>query len=546
MNCEQICKRFDQLYAERKTLDNTLQAIERFVTPYRGEFYRDLGSEHEINWRRRAIYDATAVQAAQNLASSIHSNLTSPSVMWFNLNFANPDLNVNQEARAWLDEVQNRIWATLQESDFNGEIAKTYLDIVTFGTNVLMVENMDEDNWQGLDFTATPMMDTYFELGGREKISRVYFRKRYTRLQLEQRFPDADLDQLAKEEDGDPNRRYEIILCMYERKFEKGEEPDITKPVDPLKRPVGYKWVMRHFDIELEEGGYYEMPATLARWALTSGSKYGHSPSMIALGDILQLNEFTAQISEASAKAIDPAMWTTSRGIVGDLELRAGSLVMVQRADEFGVIPEGSNFMAGEVDRARLQNSINATFGVDRLDLKESPAMTATEVMARLERMLRLFAPVLGGLEATLLNPIIEITYAALGRAGQLPEKPASLSDEANIDIEYTGPMPRAMKSDIANGTEMWLALVHQIAQMKPEVLDLIDYDMLVRGQADMRGVPAKYTTSEDDVEAMRKERAQQQQEAMELQKQMMAGEALQSLGAGAEAVQNTGLESVA
>jgi hypothetical protein len=267
---------------------------------------------------------------------------------------------------------------------------------------------------------------------------------------------------------------------------------------------------------------------------------------MIALGDILQLNEFTAQISEASAKAIDPAMWTTSRGIVGDLELRAGSLVMVQRADEFGVIPEGSNFMAGEVDRARLQNSINATFGVDRLDLKESPAMTATEVMARLERMLRLFAPVLGGLEATLLNPIIEITYAALGRAGQLPEKPASLSDEANIDIEYTGPMPRAMKSDIANGTEMWLALVHQIAQMKPEVLDLIDYDMLVRGQADMRGVPAKYTTSEDDVEAMRKERAQQQQEAMELQKQMMAGEALQSLGAGAEAVQNTGLESVA
>ncbi len=30
---------------------------------FRGEFYRDLSSEMEVNWRKRHIYDSTAIQA---------------------------------------------------------------------------------------------------------------------------------------------------------------------------------------------------------------------------------------------------------------------------------------------------------------------------------------------------------------------------------------------------------------------------------------------------------------------------------------------------
>ena len=253
MTPELICSRFEQLESERKTLDNTLQIVERFVTPFRGEFYRDLSTEHEVDWRRRGLYDSTAVTACQSLASSIHSNLTSPSVQWFSLNFQDDSLNTSGEARKWLDEVEKLIWRTLLESDFNGEIAKVYLDICSFGTSILLQEEVNGDMWKGMDFTATPMMDSYFELGGRDKVNRVYFRKRMTLLQIKDRFPDADLSELGDPEEGkEPvSRKYEVILCIYKRKVDP--DVDLTKPVAAAKRPVGFKWVLKQAKTEHDQ-----------------------------------------------------------------------------------------------------------------------------------------------------------------------------------------------------------------------------------------------------------------------------------------------------
>ena len=59
---------FDRLETERKTLDSTLEVIRKFFVPFRGEFFRDMGTEHEVEWRdMRQVFDTTGIAAADRL-----------------------------------------------------------------------------------------------------------------------------------------------------------------------------------------------------------------------------------------------------------------------------------------------------------------------------------------------------------------------------------------------------------------------------------------------------------------------------------------------
>jgi hypothetical protein len=508
MHGEMICQRFDQLASQRSTLDTTLQSIEELVVPYRGEFFKPMSSEHEVEWRRRGIFDSTAPIAADLLASSIHSNLTSPMIQWFKLQFRDAALNKNTTAVAWLEAVEAEIWQALQASDFNMEVAEIYLDLVSFGTAIMFQEEISDKDWEGMTFTAMPIMDSYFEDGADDRVLRVYRRLRYTKLQLEDKFPDYEFDQSMTD---DPDTKHEVIFCVYKR----DEVTKVTERMAPKARPWGYKYVLKETGEVLDEGGYYTNPAMVPRWKKVSGSRWGHSPAMICLSDIRQLNTLVEMTTEARAKEIDPPMKSTERGVLGDLDLTAGGLTIVTEMDQLDRLlkPNVTLFQA-DIEREHRQISIRSTFYVDKLELKESPVMTATEVLARLEKNQRQFAPTLGRMVADLLDPLINNTYEILGRNGQLPEVPEGL-EEVDMDIEYIGPIPRAMKSEEAQGTALWLGEMANYAQVIPDLLDVIDTDALARGLGLARGVPASYMRSAEEVEEIRNQR-QQQQAAMQ------------------------------
>jgi hypothetical protein len=531
MKAEQIRLRFDSLYSQRKTLDNTFQVIEKYVVPYRGEFFKPMTSMLEVEWRRRKIYDSTAPVACDLLASQIHSNLTSPSIRWFELKFRSDQLNDMQGAKEWLESVQSQIWQTLLESDFNMEIAETYLDLCAYGTAILFEEELDEDEWKGITFTAIPVKDAYFEYGSDDNLLRIYRRLQYTQLQLKDKFPEYNFDDLIGNNDVD--EKHDVIFCVYKR---DDVEADDGKPRKPEKRPYGYQYVLHQSAETLEEGGYFDMPAFVSRWKKVSGSQWGHSPAFVCLSDVLQLNEVVAQTSEARAKAIDPPMITTERGIISDLDLNPGGLTMVTDMSEIAPLPLLSRFDQADAEIQRLQDSIRAVFFIDKLELKDSPAMTATEVMVRYERMQRQFAPTLGRLQADLLDPLIEITYRTLGRAGQLPPPPEGL-EAADLDIEYTGPIPRAQKNEQAQNISLWVNEVAGLSQLVPEFVDIIDTDAVARELGFDRGVPAKLMRNEKEVAEIRQQRAQAQQQAEQMAMLEQAGSAMKGIGEGAAAM---------
>lgn len=527
--------RYDQLETQRKTLDDTLQQIERFVVPFRGEFFRDLHSEHEVMWRRRFIYDSTAVQSCQTLAASIQGSLTSGAIKWFNLRFQNDALNDEYDAKTYLQECEDRIYYALLESNFDMESSEFYLDLCSYGTGILTEEELlsPSGDYLGIDFSSAPIRDCYFEHDHNGQVMRFYRRFQWTPLQIYDKFGQEGMPKEIFEKidsDSDIDEKFDVIFCVYDRPSKR--DADTSKMLAVRERPYGSKWIL-HKDASLlgEVGGYYEMPSYAARWRKVNGSRWGHSPAIVALSDILTLNELVEASLEAVGKVVDPATITTERGLLSDLDLGRGGLTVVRSLDDLEPFESRARFDVADMRIDRLQSSIRQAFFVDQLELKESPAMTATEVQVRYELIQRLLGPTLGRLEADYLDPLIKRTFNILHRNGQLPATPSVIADaNAEYKIEYTGPLPRAQKSDVAQSVLNWLGVVGQLAETIPEMLDNVDSDAVTIGLADMGSVPAKYRRDPKEVKRIRDER----QERIDT---MQQAEAAQAVGAGMTAV---------
>ena len=113
-----IIKRHESLENDKSSVQGIWYLIERFVLPFRSDFYSDKG-ETSVSWRKRQIYDSTAVDSAELLSASIHSNLTSLANRWFDLNFDDYELNDNTEVKGWLDNAKETIWKFIVESNFD-------------------------------------------------------------------------------------------------------------------------------------------------------------------------------------------------------------------------------------------------------------------------------------------------------------------------------------------------------------------------------------------------------------------------------------------
>jgi len=536
-----ICKRLEFLKTDRKNVEDLWEDIERFVVPFRGEFFRDMGTEGEVDWRKSKIYDSTAITAAQGLAASMQSNIMNPASQWFLMNFRDKEIQNDDDAREWLEEVTSLIYYALIESNMDAASAEMFTDMVGFGPAVI-IEEWDPTD-KKLIFTSVPIREAFFEEGFDGSCKNLYRKMMWTAVQIHDKFVKGDYkkenlpqkvqDQLEKPDAG--SKRFEVIFCVYTRLDKMDNRGQDMLGV--TERIVGSKYIFKDTQDTLgDENGYYDMPVFIPGWRKVAGSRWAHSPSAVALADIMSLNELMETTLEAGAKAIDPAILTTQRGLMSDMDLGRGGLTVLRDVDALKAFDTGSNWQANDLIFQRLVTSINRTFYVDQLELKESPAMTATEVQVRYELMQRLLGPTLGSIQRDYLDKLIERTFGILQREGMLPEPPASVGGD--IDIEYTGPMARSHRQAEAIATQKWIEGLVQYASVDPEVLDVVDTEEMPIQMGITGGVPATMMRSKKEIQAKRKERAEQQEQAREMEMAQMEAQTNKT-GAEAENVGN-------
>ena len=108
LDAHELINRYEALESERENLDGQLELLEKFVLPGKGRFFQEGHDEEEsIDWRHREIYDGTAQNALNLLASNLHGSLTSPSTTWFELRFRSDEVDsIRDEFRDQLAAIQ--------------------------------------------------------------------------------------------------------------------------------------------------------------------------------------------------------------------------------------------------------------------------------------------------------------------------------------------------------------------------------------------------------------------------------------------------------
>jgi hypothetical protein len=195
----------------------------------------------------------------------------------------------------------------------------------------------------------------------------------------------------------------------------------------------------------------------------------------------------------------------------------------------------GANNPLGEMQLEQRRQAIRAAFYVDQLILGTGPQMTATEVVQRTEEKMRLLGPVLGRLQAELLQPLIGRCFAILSRQKAFAAAPPVLRD-GKINIEYVSPLAKAQRTGDVQGILQMIEFLMPLMQLDQGVADYLDMDGLAKHIIKVTGTPATVVRGEGEVSGIRENRAaamQQEQELMAAQQvATAAGEAAPALRA--------------
>ena len=511
-----LCKRKGKLKAQRGTWETHWQDLTNFVLPNSADFnlQRSKGDK-----RSTLIYDSTGVHSNEMLAAGLHGMLTNPASDWFSLRLKEPQQGMEDQAEVkdWLEDTAGAILSELSAPDvaFPSHIHEYYLSLCSIGTACMFIGEPAQR--EGISFRAIHIDEIYIAESADGIIDTVFRQFKMTVRQIVQKFGEDSLSPRIKRmyEKKDYDKEVELLHCVYPREdVQKGKKAATMLPVASVYLDEKDQHV-------LAEGGFDEMPYMVSRWSKAIGEVFGRSPAMTALPDIKMLQEMMKTTIKAGQKIVDPPLLVPDDGVLGPVRTIPGGLNYYRSSTGARIEPllTGGNIPISFQMMEDLRNRIRMTFFLDQLQFQGGPQMTATEVIERTERTLRLLGPTLGRLQSEFLGPMIERIFGVLSRAGKLPLAPEILSEQ-QLKIEYVSPLARAQRQTETQGIMRTLEFIGPIAGMDPQAAQIVKGADTVRHIAELNGVPPKLLKSDDDL----MEEAKAQQQAMAAQQQMMQG----------------------
>lgn len=528
---DKIVKRLAALKSLRRPHEEVWRECFDHTYPLRGSgFSSDVIDAQQGQTKRANLLDATATDAVRILASAIMSGLTPANSRWFQLDVGQE----SEDERRWLDDSAQVLWENIHMANFDADAFEAVVDVVCAGWFALYIEEDPDEG--GLRFHQWPLSSVYASTtdpcAGVDTVYRCFT------LTAEQAVAEFGEDEegieggksfgvsaktakLAKEK---PDEKIEFVHAIYPRQT-KIDNPKMARnlPVASCHIEVKEKRIVR-------ESGYHEMPVVVPRWMLIPDSVYGVGPVFDALPDVKMLNELKRMELAAADLAI-AGMWIAEDdGVLNPRTVKVGprKIIVANSVESMKPLQTGANFQLSEKLTDQLQRAIRKVLMADQLQPQDGPAMTATEVHVRVNLIRQLLGPIYGRLQAEYLQPLIERCFGLAYRAGVFSPPPDSMAGR-EFSIRYISPLARAQKLEDVTAIERLHMNIANIAQVKPDVLDLIDEDAAVRVLADALGVPTKVVRKTADVDQLRQDRAQQQQAAQQqaqmAQVQQVAGE---------------------
>ncbi len=438
MNAEEILARHAAALERRRPLEPVWQSCYDHVLPPIG------GGP--------ALFDATAADAAEQLAASLLAELTPPWSRWFGLSPARPvqDGPDGRAAAAALEDVAATLQGHFDRSNFAVEMHQAFLEVVVAGTGVLLVEEAPFGEASAFRFTAVPLRSAVLEEGPDGRLDTVFRQARLTAGQLRRRFPGAELpaelDRAAAAEDPVAHPLLEAIWA------ERGGTRYAAILTSDPGRPV-----------LLAEGRFAESPCIAFRWLKVPGELYGRGPVMKALPDIRTANKVVELVLKNASIAVTGIWQAEDDGVLNPATVKLVPGAIISKAPgSAGLTPLAApgNFDVSQLVLQDLRARIRAALLADRIGVLQDSRMTATEVLERGAQTARLLGATYGRLQTELLTPLVTRCLGILQRRGEIP---AVLLDGREAALRYESPLARVQgRADAAN-TLLFLQAVGQI-----------------------------------------------------------------------------------
>ena len=410
------------------------------------------------------IYDATAADAAEQLAASLLAELTPPFERWVGFE---PGTEAGPAAADLLDAAAQSVQGHLDRSSFAVEMHQALLDLAVLGTGCLLFEESALGAASAFRFTAVPLGEVVLEEGPEGRLDRVWRRRELGPAALRARFPRAAVpagegpfgavERVAPDAGG--GARYLAVL--------EGGGGRAAQT--------------------LAEGRFAVSPFVCFRWLKAPGEVYGRSPVMKALPDIKTADKVVELILKNASIAVTGIWQADDDGVLDPtaVELVPGA-VMPKAVGSAGLTPLAApgRFDVSQLVLEDLRKRIRHALLADRLAEPASPAMTATEVLERAAETARLLGATYGRLEAELLTPLIERALSILVRRGEVP---AFALDGREAGLRLRSPLAQAAGRREAGAALTWLGAV---AGLGPEALAAVDTGRAARWLGSRLGVP--------------------------------------------------------
>lgn len=368
------------------------------------------------------LFDATASDAADNLAASIYTLLTPPESMWLQL-VPETELSPDAEYATYV------LRSHLNDSNFYTTIHQCYMDLVVLGTACLFMGQNPIGASSAFSFSAIPMSDIAILPNA------VFHTTSMSARDVMEKYPTwtppANLRDAIKK---DPELNLKLVQSLVGTEFTA--------------------WLDVGGDIEnniVSRGTFETNPYIIFRWSVVSGELYGRGPVMRALPDIKTANKVVELVLKNATIAVSGIWQADDDGVINlnNINLTPGAIIP-KAVGSSGLTPltSGANFDVSQIVLKDLRDRIRHTLLADRIGLLSEKEMTATEILARNADMMRILGATYGRLLHEFIRPLCDRGLQILSARGLI--EPIKLNSDA--ELKYIAPIAQMTASETIMG----------------------------------------------------------------------------------------------
>jgi hypothetical protein len=500
----------------RKTFEADWEEINRYASSSRAQFLGD--SKTRMNKRRsnQSSKDSYGRRAARTLAYGMQSGLSPSSMPWFKLKATDDDLNNFQQVKEWLAEVERLIYEFFADIGIYDTFKLNYRDLGNYGVSVGFLLEHEEYGGAAHHLDIGNYWIAEDDAGRTDTCYRDVF---LTVGQMVRMFPWASLSPAVRK-------------C-----WEKGQVQTIVPTIhavernlqrDPSKLDIGNKmyrsvwWEQGNTDKAqlLRQSGYDSKPFWGPRWETTGHDVYSDaSPGFDALPDLREMQLSARRRGYAKDMMNRPPMKAPTGLAATMLRFDPGSINFAAATDLSGLepifSPQFQTLQAIREDHLEIRRDVAECYYVDLFraisEREGVQPLNDLETSLRNDEKYTQLGPVVDRVNVEMLEVAVDRAYNVLDNLGRIPPAPPDIQGKPLV-VDFVSMLAQAQRASQNSAIERIARYVGFIGGMFPEAVIKFDAEQSIDAFAEGIGAPPKIIRSDQIIERMREEQAQQAQ----------------------------------